>query len=328
VAERSAIRIVSFGLGTIGCAIAKLAVAQPDFAVVAAVDIDPAKTGVDLGHVLGLDRQLSVRVTHDPAQALEDGGAGALVLHSTGSRLTAISGQLEQLLRAGASIVSTCEELSYPWLASPEIAAHLDRLARDNDAALVGTGVNPGFVMDALPAALLTASADPVTVTVTRVVDTRSRRPQLRAKTGAGLSVSEFKRRVAAGELGHVGLRESSYLVARAAGWALDSAAETIDPVRDASDPDRVTGIHQVVRGRVGGQERVVLDLTMAVAAPNPRDEIMINGNASIDLVIRGGVAGDHTTTANVISCARRLACTAPGLRTVLDLPLAAAHGG
>jgi len=328
--DEPALRTIHVGLGPIGCEIARAALRAPGVEVAAAIDVDPAKAGIDLGTVLGLGLELGVVVSDDPEATLAEAGAGAVVLHSTGSRLAAVAGQLEQALAHGAWVVSTCEELSYPWLTEPELADRLDALASDHRVGLVGAGVNPGFVMDALPATLLTATEAVTAIDIRRVVDTASRRPQLRAKTGVGTTPTAFEEGVAAGVLGHVGLRESAHLVASAAGWRLESSLESIEPVLAAGANgagERVIGVHQTVRGIVAGEERLLLNLTMAVGAPDPRDQIRIDGTPSLELVVPGGVAGDRATAANVLSCARRVTRAGSGLRTILDLPLAARSG-
>src|SRR5262249_12985668 len=139
---------------------------------------------------------------------------GGVLLHATGSRLPQVMDQLLAAGKARGSVVSTCEELAFPYLQHPQLAEKLDRAARQSAASLLGTGVNPGFVLDRLVATLAQACGPVRHVLAARVVDARSRREALQRKAGAGLSEEEFHRGVESESLGHVGLLESAALAA------------------------------------------------------------------------------------------------------------------
>src|SRR5436190_9766992 len=198
------------GLGAIGRLIARAVLAKPELEIVAAIDLDPQRVGRKLADVVDAPAP-EITITPDAAAALKQ-SQRAVLLHATGSRLDRVEGELAQALSAGLAVVSTCEELSYPWLRHPEIAERLDKLAQKRKRALLGTGVNPGFVMDRLPATLGAVCGRVDRVRVTRVVDSRTRRKQLQLKTGAGLNEEEFDRGVDEGTIGHVGLMESAAL--------------------------------------------------------------------------------------------------------------------
>jgi 4-hydroxy-tetrahydrodipicolinate reductase len=179
------------GLGAIGRAL-PAARSKPDLEIVAAIDLDPTRVGKKLSDVVDAPCP-DVIIGSDARRDAQ--GAGWVLLHATGSRLDRVE-ELAQALTAGLSVVSTCEELSYPWLRHPEIAERLDKLAQKRKLALLGTGVNPGFVMDRLPATLGGVCGRVERVHVIRVVDSRTRRKQLQLKTGAGLNEEEFDRGV------------------------------------------------------------------------------------------------------------------------------------
>jgi len=237
---------------------------------------------------------------------------------------------LAQALTAGLFVVSTCEELSYPWLRHPEIAERLDKLAQKRKLALLGTGVNPGFVMDRLPATVGAVCGRVDRVRVTRVVDSRSRRKQLQIKTGAGMNEEEFDRGVDEGALGHVGLMESAALAALGVGLEVDEVDESIDPVEADEDMQGdgfrvpkggIVGIHQVARAFYDGKEVANLDLTIALGAPQPRDEVELEGDPGIRVLIPGGTPGDKATAWTVVHAAPLVHGSEPGLISVLDLP-------
>src|SRR5262249_15500488 len=152
-------------------------------------------------------------------------------VHSTSSSLPTVTEQLIACLAAEACVVSTCEELAYPFRKHAELAAKLDKEAKTWGVALVGTGVNPGFVMDKLVATLSTVSQRIDPLRVTRIVAAGGRRLPLQKKVGAGMSVEEFRAQVAAGAIKHHGLPESVALVSDALGLAVDEITESIEPM-------------------------------------------------------------------------------------------------
>jgi 4-hydroxy-tetrahydrodipicolinate reductase len=148
---------VQYGVGPIGRRIVETALAR-GVEFVGAIDVDPAKVGTDLGRVAGVGRALGCDVTDDAAAALAaDPG---LVFHATASSVEAVAPQLVEALDSGADVVSTTEELAYPWRTNRAVAERLDAAAREHDATCLGTGINPGFAMDVLPAVLTTPAPE------------------------------------------------------------------------------------------------------------------------------------------------------------------------
>jgi hypothetical protein len=323
-----AIPVVLMGLGAIGRGIARAALAKPELEIVAAIDLDASRVGRKLGEVVDAPAP-DVTVTDDGSAALRR-HSGAVLLHATGSRLDQVEGELAQALSAGLAVVSTCEELSYPWLRHPEIAERLDKIAERRKVALLGTGVNPGFVLDRLPATLGAVVGPVDRVRCLRVVDARTRRAQLQRKIGAGLNEEEFDRGVEDGTIGHVGLMESAALAALGVGLEVDEVDESIDPVEAESDvvgeglvvpKGGIVGVRQIARAFHDGKEVAHLELIIGLGAPDPRDEIELIGDPGIRLIIPGGTPGDRATAWSVVHAAPLVKGSEPGLITVLDLP-------
>ncbi|MDP9373789.1 MAG: dihydrodipicolinate reductase, partial [Chloroflexota bacterium] len=225
-----ALRSIHYGIGPIGAEIARLAAGREGFQIAGAIDIDPAKRGRDLGEVIGLGRDLGVTVGDDAREVFAAARAD-VVLHTTGSSLVAVRPQLEEAIDAGLNVVSTCEELAYPAAQYPEIAADLDRRCRERGVTVLGTGVNPGFVMDALPLIMSGVCQEVTAVRCERVVDASGRREPLQRKIGSGLTPEEFQRLVDAKQVRHVGLYESVVMLAEGLGWTLDEVTETTGPM-------------------------------------------------------------------------------------------------
>src|SRR6267143_4137401 len=222
------IRAIQYGVGPIGASITRLMREKQAIEIIGAIDTDPAKVGHDLGEVVGAkDAPWGVIVSAEAKEVLEQ--AADVVIHSTSSSLAKVMDQLLMCLEAESCIVSTCEELSYPFRTHPELAARLDTAAKEWGVALVGTGVNPGFVMDKLAITLGAVSQRIDHAKALRVVDASKRRLPLQKKIGAGMTVEEFRAQVKAGVIKHVGLPESVAMVADSLNLPVEQIAETIE---------------------------------------------------------------------------------------------------
>ncbi len=327
-------RVVCFGLGPIGCEIARVAASRPDVEIVGAVDVDPAKVGRSLRAVAGAASEVVVSASFDEVAA--SGSVDAL-LHSTVSSLPLVWDQVAGPVGQGVSVISTCEELSYPRHTQGGTAREMDTAARASGARLLGTGVNPGFVMDILPLILTSPCQEVTRVHVERVVDAAGRRGPLQRKVGAGLSPEEFDTMVFAGTVRHVGLMESARMIVDGLGWQVDEWEESIEPVLAVRElrtdvatirPGQVAGVRQTVCAFHEEGEKLRMDLSMYVGAADPHDRVCVSGSPDIDVLVRGGVHGDRATAGMVLNALPPLLLRPPGLATMLDLlPVRCADG-
>ncbi len=318
-------RVAVIGLGAIGREVMKALDGLTSVQVVAVAD--PAFVGRDAGEVAGL-RPSGVPVVASAAEALKLGAADvALVLTVSGT--AEMLPIVELAAAARTNVVSSCEDLAYADWATPDVARQIDELAISGGITVLGTGVNPGFVMDRLPLQLAGACVRVNGIRVERVVDAAKRRGPLRAKVGADLTPEEFAAGVAAKRLGHRGLPESCALLGVGLRLPFDEVVSRIEPViatlespRAGIAPGRVAGLRQSAVGLRGGREIARLDLEMSVAAPDPHDRIRIDGDPPLDVLIVGGTHGDRGTVGTIINAIPAVVAAAPGLKTVLDLPL------
>lgn len=322
------IKVAQFGLGPIGLETLKLAARKPWAEVVGGIDIDPAKAGRDLGD-LTQTPALRGRTVHPSLADLLAVARPDVVFHTAVSRVAEACAQLAPVVRAGISVVSSCEELLYPKLRAPAVAAEFDALCRQHGARVVGTGVNPGFVMDVLAVCLTGVCRQVEEVHVQRVVNATTRRGPLQKKIGSGLAPEEFERLFAEAKAGHAGLQESLALIAHGLGWHITDLREVGKAV--VADHEILTphvqvaigetcGLHQRAEAKCNGKVCLTLDLKMYLDAPDPHDACQIVGDPPLDLVLRGGVAGDAATVAALVNTAPRLLQAAPGLRLMTDL--------
>jgi hypothetical protein len=323
-------RVALVGLGPIGIEVGKALAARPHVEIVGAADPAPDKAGRSLGEVLGTGAtgptvDASAAALYERTGTVR--GTSDVVILCTGSRLESVTPQIVEAVESGQHVVSTCEELSFPELKNSALGRRIDERAKAMGVAVLGTGVNPGLVMDRLALATAGACVRVERVRVTRIVDAAKRRGPLRAKVGAGLSREEFAAGVATKKLGHVGLSESAAMIALGLGLPIHEITETIEPVIASKETDgipagRVLGLHQIALVQAGDEARVVLDLTMAVGVSDPSDTIDVEGDPPVHLRVDGGFHGDRATVGCVINAIPFIVDAPAGLHTVVTLPL------
>jgi 4-hydroxy-tetrahydrodipicolinate reductase len=325
-----------YGLGPIGAAVARQIASRKGFQIVGAVDIDRAKIGLDLGQVIGLDKKMRVRITNDAVGAIKSGKPDVAVL-CTSSSLKKVMPQIETVLKKKVAIVSTTEELSYPVGKNRALAKKIDTWAKKAKVAVVGTGVNPGFAMDALPITLTGICERVDSIRVDRIQDARSRRLPFQQKIGSGLNKDQFAQKVKDGSVRHVGLAESVTMIADAMGWKLDKVTDEIHPkiaergVESeliAVDPGYVCGIVQDGVGYIKGKPVVTLHMEAYLGAPESYDAVTVEGNPRITQKISGGLHGDIATASITVNSIPKILRVAPGLRTMADMPIPSWFGG
>jgi len=320
------VKTVHMGLGPIGLGILRMVAAKPWADVAGGTDINPDLQGRDLGVLAGVS---PIGVAASPGfAAVGPAGTADVVVHCAGSFLR--RGVTEQILEAldwGANVVSTCEELAFPWYRFGDEAARIDAAAKKAGRTVIATGINPGFAMDAMALYISGACERVDRVRVHRVQDASVRRGPFQKKIGAGITTDEFEAKKATGTFGHVGLPESIAMICAGLGWDLEDVIETLEPViadREITTdhahltPGSVAGIHQVARGIVGGEDRLTLTLDAYVGAPETSDTVEIEGRPSLTNRLVG-LHGDICTAAMTTNAIGAVEAMRPGLLTMLD---------
>ena len=324
------IRVIHIGLGPIGAGVVRQVASRKGLQIVGAVDIDPAKAGRDLGDVCGMKKKLRVKVTDDISRTIKATRPDVAIL-CTSSSLKKVVAQFGTVLKLKVPIVSTTEELAYPVKANAAAAKKIDAMARRARVAVLGTGVNPGFVMDALPIALTGVCERVTAIHVDRVQDARIRRLPFQQKIGAGLTREQFMEKVKDGSVRHVGLAESITMIGDAMGWKLDKVTDEIQPkIAETNvssefltvEAGLVCGLVQDGVGYRKGQPLVTLHMEAYLGAPESFDAVRVSGNPALNMKIAGGVHGDVATASIVVNSIRKVITAAPGLRTMRDMML------
>lgn len=330
-------KVILYGIGSIGSRIAETVLNKEWMEVVAAVDIAPEKQGRDLGEALNIGKRVGVRVMG--ADEVISRVEADAVIHSTSSYLAQTYPQIARCAEAGLNVVSTCEELSFPYLKHPDMSEKLDGLAKKNRVALLGTGINPGFLMDTLPVALTAPCTDVRGINVRRMMYSGDRRGSYQKKIGTGLTAEEFAGKIEKKEItGHVGLEESIAMIASAMSWKLDRIAvlpptpvladEELETTFMKVKPGNVCGLKSLAHGIVGGRRAIALEFISHARVKKPYDSVLIKGIPNIAMKINGGVNGDTGTIGCTVNAIPRLLKARPGLVTMLDLALPHYWGG
>ena len=325
-----AIRVIVVGAGPIGLGVARDVAARPSLELVAVVDLDPSKTGTVEGLPVTID-----------LPKLEPHAGPMVAALTTTSSLAKLEPLALECIARGMHVVSTCEELAWPWGTATDLRNGCDAIAhRIDDAAkamgvcVLGTGVNPGFLMDALPLALTAPCRRVERVRVERVQDASIRRRPFQDKVGVGMNKDDVEPRLRARLLGHVGLQESARMISARLGFDIDYFAEDLLVITADTEIDlfsttgrivragEVLGVEQIGRAFKDGNVKVELFFRATFGQLDPHDRIVIEGDPPLDVSIKGGVPGDTATCAIVANAIPVLLLARPGLRTMSDVPL------
>ncbi|RLG77766.1 MAG: dihydrodipicolinate reductase [Thermoprotei archaeon] len=316
-------RVGIYGFGAIGRLIARAAL-ERGYEVVGAVDINPEIVGKDVGELIGKEK-LGVVVTRDVESLVE----ADIVLHATGSYLDKVYDQLVKVIELGVDVISTCETLSYPYYRYPVLARHLDAKARAHGVTVLGTGINPGFLLDTLVTVLTAPFHVVKKVRALRSLDASKRRLPFQKKVGIGLDPEGFKRKLASGELtGHVGYAESVLLIADAASIQPTRVEEGQEPV--VAQEDVKIGERVIEKGKVlgakgygaayaGDKEFIRIEF-IAYAGAEEYELIEIEGKDYSVTWRSSGTPGDMGTVSVLLNLAETVLETGPGLITMVDL--------
>ena len=322
-------KVIQIGLGPLGQKIAQFITQRESLEIIGAIDVSPEIIDRDLGEHCGLDN-MGIKIQSSIGECLRSARPDAAIL-TTVSTMEKITPQIEEIVSYGIPVVSTCEELSYPWNTSLSLSERIDKAAKTNQVAVLGTGVNPGFLMDSLPTFLTSVCQNVQRITVHRIQNAAFRRIPFQRKIGAGLTLEQFENKKKEGTLRHVGLTESVQLIASRMGWELSKVEDILVPViagrEIITDTMRIpigyaAGVQQIGKGYVGNEDKIILVFRASVGEPNPQDSIEIKGIPTIKSIIEGGVNGDVATCAITINALKQIIKTQPGLRTMADISM------
>jgi 4-hydroxy-tetrahydrodipicolinate reductase len=329
------LKVIVVGLGPIGLNAAKAVAEDKTLKLVGLVDIDPSKRGKTLGQLTGNGGKGGPKVVASIAEAAKAKPQVAIV--TTASHFAKVAPTLRECIKRRMHVCSSCEEMSFPQYLNPVLAKKIDAEAKKAKVALLGTGVNPGFVMDYLPVVLSSQVAKVRGVKVFRRLDAATRRMPLQKKVGATMTTGEFAALKAKNAIGHMGIGESAAMIATGLGRkpkkgsvriGLDPviADRPMDSLLGRIEPGKVCGMRNTAKWSGEGLS-VELDLIMAIGTTDPHDRVEIDGPVPLKLRIEGGTPGDTATVAAMLNGARVLPTAPPGLHTMLTIPACGGAG-
>ncbi len=328
------IRVAEWGTGMMGQGLLGYILDRPnDIDLVGVIVTNPAKEGMSVGELLGRDCDLRMTTDFDAVLALEPD----VVCINTQSNLHEITSQAEPALKAGADVLSIAEKLAYPWASDPEWAARMDALAKENGVSILGTGINPGFVLDALIVMFTSVCLRVDRIEASRVNDLSPFGPTVMKGQGVGTTFDEFQKGVADGTIvGHIGFPESIHLIAKAIGWEIARIEEIREPIVTGVErstphvrvaPGDVCGCKHIGRGYdAAGELKIELvhpqQIHPGLEGQDTGDYIKVFGDPGINMrntpEIPGG-KGTYASTGNYIPL---IGAARPGMLTVVDMPL------
>lgn len=335
------IRVLQWGLGAMGGGMARLMLEKPGLKIVAAVDGRPSFIGKDLGEVLGMGKTLGITVTNQPEMVLNKADIDIVTLATT-SWTKDLMPDLRKILSAGINCVTIAEEMADPSAQNPELAAEIDALAKANSVSVLGTGVNPGFVLDLLIVALTGCCHSVERIEASRVNDLSPYGPTVMKSQGVGTTPAVFRAGVDNGSIvGHVGFPESIHMISAALGLDVDRIEESREPIistvyRETPhikvEPGMVAGCTHTGIGYRGDREVIRL-LHPQQIHPNLEnqdtgDYIHIYGNPEVHMAIKPEIAGGKATIGIAVNMIPHVVAASPGLKRMIDLPVPAALMG
>lgn len=335
------VRVVVLGTGQMGSGIATLLLEKHGLDLVGAFGRRRERGGTDLGLAMGRAESLGLTVESDLALLLERARPD-VAIQATCSRLADAEHEIAACLTRGVHVISIAEEMAWPAAASPERAARLDALAREHGAVAVGTGVNPGFVLDTLVVALTGVCAHVDSIRARRVNDLAPYGPTVLRSQGVGLAPEQFIAAVDEGSVvGHVGFRQSLGMIASALGWELERVEEVRRPIASSVrretpfaivEPGQVAGCLHTAVGFVGGRAAIVLEHPQQILpeaeGTATGDEIDIRGRPHVRMAGSPEIPGGVATAALAVNLVPRVLAASPGLKAMTDLPIPAAIMG
>ncbi len=326
------IKVLHIGVGVLGIKIIKFLSERNNFTITGAVDKDTKKINKSLKDFLKFSASdyKKIQISSSVKEAVKEIKPDVAIL-TTVSSIKNIISQIEEIVEFKIPIVTTCEELSYPWRDYKEYAERIDKMAKDNNVAVLATGVNPGFIMDAFPIFLTSVCQKVNSIKISRIQNARFRRVPFQKKIGAGLTVEEFEKKKKDGTIRHVGLSESINMIGKSLNWKIDRTIDIISPVITSDEivldtfkikVGEVAGVQQIGIGYVGNEEKIILLFRASIDEAQPVDKIEINGIPNIVSNITDGINGDIATCAITLNAIKQVLKAEPGLKTMIDIPL------
>lgn len=330
------VKVIIWGLGAMGKGMAEMLLQKKGVEIVGVVARGP-KIGKSMYEFLDVDRENPLDVIMGSYEDVIKQGAADVVLICTDSFVKESFDKIKYCVEKGINVISTAEEMAYPKAQEPELSKELHKLAKENGVTILGTGINPGLIMDLLVITLTGACVDVESIKAERINNLSPFGPAVMEGQGVGLKLDEFNQRVRENKLdGHVGFPESINMISDALGWELSqdielSRAPIVSQVyRKAPNaevqPGDVAGCNMKGYGYVDGQLKIEMlhpqQVEPQLEGGTTGDYITIKGTPNINMSITPEVPGGIGTIAMTVNMIPNVINARPGLKTMIDLPV------
>ena len=330
------VKVIIWGLGAMGGGMADMLLKKKGVDIVGVAGRG-AKVGKSMYEFIKTPRGDRPDVIIGTPEDVIKRGAADVVLTCTDSFTKTAFDRLKFILEQGINVVSSAEEMSYPQAQEPELAKKLDEIAKANGVSILGTGVNPGHIMDLLVVLWTGICEEVEEITARRVNSLSPFGPAVMVEQGIGITKEDFIEGVKTGHLsGHVGFHESIQMIADAIGWKVDKVETTMDPIM--TDVDRkseygfakagnVAGVAMKGEGFVnGGKNLIHMDHPQQIepeqVGVKTGDYVIIKGTPNVNMVNSPETPGGIGTIAMCVNMIPQVINARPGLHTMIDLPV------
>jgi 4-hydroxy-tetrahydrodipicolinate reductase len=325
--------VAVYGTGAMGSGIISLILEKENLNLVGVVSKRKERVGIDVGEIIGREN-IGIKVSGDPIEVIEKGVD--VFIHATCSRVKDAYPEIIPIVKNRVNVITIAEEMSYPWRSSKELADSLDLVAKNAGVSILGTGVNPGFVLDTLIIALTGVMKRIDKIYAKRVNDLSPYGPSVMKTQGVGTTVEEFNEGIKNGDIvGHFGFPESISMICDALQWKLEKVIETREPIISSVyrktpfvevKPGMVAGCRHIAIGIVDGEEKVFLEHPQQVLPQlegvETGDYIEIEGEPPINFVNKPEIKGGVATISIAVNMVPLVYEARPGLLTMKDLPI------
>ena len=332
------IRVLIWGFGAMGSGMAGTLLAKKGVRITGVCDTRPDKAGRSIFELLDLERgqRDEVIVGKDIDVVVQEAGADIALL-ATDSFTAKAFDKIIYLVESGLNVITTAEEMAYPRAGEPELARKIDEAAKRKGVSVLGTGINPGFIMDLLVVMLTGVCMYVEHIRAERVNSLSPFGPAVMEEQGVGLTKAAFEEGVRNGTLaGHVGFNESVSMIADALGWHLDGKVhQSMTPLVSAVPrktefvsikAGEVAGCDMRGFGTVDGEKKIEMIHPQQIephdGGVETRDSITIKGTPDIHLVVKPEIPGGTGTAALCVNMIPQVLNASSGLKTMLDLPV------
>jgi 2,4-diaminopentanoate dehydrogenase len=329
------VKVILCGLGAMGSGMARMLMEKQGVSVVAAVESNPSKVGKDLAEVIQLGSSTGVLVSSDFAGTIKNTEADVVLL-AIDSFVKSVFPYIKTIVENKKNCITIAEEMAYPYIVERELSEEMDRLAKENNVTILGTGVNPGFVLDTLVVTLSAACRSIKSIKASRINDLSPFGATVMRTQGVGTTPEEFEQGLKDGSIvGHVGFQQSIPMVAKALGMDIDEVVETREPIISNTyretpyvkvEPGMVAGCRHIGYGMKDGKALITMEHPQQIHPQieniETGDYINIEGDPDLNLCIKPETPGGIGTMALAVNMIPQVIAAGPGLKTMVDLPL------